>query len=301
MNSDTVHRSKTALRVTWIGLAVNCLLTAVKFAAGVLGRSQAMIADSLHSLSDLASDIVVLFGFKLADRPIDETHDYGHGKFETLATVIIGLLLLFAGTGILYAGIKNITGIINGTVNTMPGWVAFFGALLSIIVKEWLYQITIKKGKEIKSNALIANAWHHRTDALSSVGALLGIGGAILLGGKWRLLDPAAAAIVALLIIKVGFSIVKKSVNELLDASLCPDTEKLILSIIHNTAGVKDSHQLRTRALGNSIAIDIHVQVNQTLNIKKAHDISTNVEKALRKHFGQGTFISIHIEPFNNK
>ena len=263
------------------------------------GRSGAMIADSVHSLSDFATDVVVLLGFQVVKKPVDKSHDYGHGKFETLVTTIIGLGLLWVGGAILWVGTKKIVQTTYGHALNKPGWIAFYAAIISIAVKEWLYQYTVIVGKKINSQAIIANAWHHRSDALSSVGTMLGIGGAILLGEKWRVLDPIAAIIVSFFIIQVAISISAGSINELLEASLNEETEKEILQIIKNTPGAQQPHSMKTRKIGNNIAIDIHVKVDKFLNVVQAHDIATLVEERLKDSFGRGTFISVHIEPMD--
>ncbi|MEJ2635153.1 MAG: cation diffusion facilitator family transporter [Calditrichia bacterium] len=294
------HRTQEATRVTWVGFFVNIFLTVFKFAAGILGQSAAMIADAIHSLSDFASDIVVLLGFRIVNKPIDESHDYGHGKFETLSTTFIGLMLFFVGLGILWSGIEEIWRAFHGIRIHAPGQIALFAAVVSIISKELLFRYTRKVGQRINSSAVIANAWHHRTDVLSSIGTMFGIGGAIILGEKWRILDPLAAVVVSFFIIKVAVEITRQSLNELLEASVDEKTKNRIIRIAHEIEGAEHPHDLRTRKIGNSIAIDLHVKVNEKLTIVEAHDISTKIEEALRKEFGNDTFISVHVEPLND-
>lgn len=291
------NRCVKANRVTWVGMYANIVLTLFKLIAGIFGQSAAMVADAFHSLSDFATDVVVLLGFRFVEKPVDKTHDYGHGKAETLSSVIIGIALFAVGFRIFWVGVHQIYHIYKGQVIPEPGLIAFYAAVISIVMKEWLYRYTIKTGKAINSPAVVANAWHHRSDAFSSIGTMIGIGGAILLGEKWHILDPIAALIVSVFIIRTAIRISLDSFNELLEASLDDESEKKILEIINSVSGVISPHELRTRRIGNYIAIDVHMEVNKTLNITAAHDISTEVEKKLREEFGKETFIYIHIEP----
>jgi len=296
MKSGDIRIAK-ANRVTWIGFVVNFSLTAAKLAAGIIGKSGAMVADAIHSLSDFITDVVVLVSFQIIRKPVDREHDYGHGKFETLATAFIGLALLVVGGGIFWQGAKKIFLNLTGSPLDRPGDVALIAAIVSVILKEWLYRYTVKVGDEIGSQAVVANAWHHRSDAFSSIGTTLGIGGAILLGERWRILDPIAAVIVSFFIIKVAFSIVIVSVRELSESSLNDTVEDEILEIVASCPGVIKPHELRTRKIGYNIAIDIHVYVKKDLTICAAHDIATDIEQRLRQRFGTDTFISVHTEP----
>lgn len=296
-NISERNRVPQALRVTWIGFFTNCALAMLKFAAGILGRSTAMVADAIHSLSDFATDLVVIFGFHVVNRPIDETHNYGHGKFETLTTTFIGFMLFFVGGGIFWNAANKIYGFHLGHHLSQPGWISLIAAFISIFAKESIYEYTLKIGKKINSQAVIANAWHHRTDALSSIGALLGIGGAMFLGENWRFLDPLAAVLVSVLIIKVSFSILKISLNELMEASVDEDVRRRIMEVVSKVPGARNPHNLKTRKIGSNIAIDLHIKVDSALNIVEAHDVSTEVENQLKEQFGQETFVSVHIEP----
>lgn len=291
------ERARIATRATLSGFVVNFILSSLKLLAGITGHSAAMVADSIHSFSDSATDVVLLFGFRVAKKPADRTHDYGHGKVETLCAAIIGIALVVVGLRILYSGARSIVSTLSGNVIHTPGWIALIAALVSIIVKEWLYQYTIRVGRRIESQAVIANAWHHRSDALSSVGALIGIGGAIVLGGSWRILDPLAAVIVSFFIIKVAVSIFMGSLNELMEGSLSDDMKNQILSVAQNVPGVNNPHNLQTRRIGSAVAIDIHIEVNKTLNVEEAHDIASEVEARIVDIFGIQTFVSVHIEP----
>ena len=288
---------KQGLRVTYVGIIANTVLVLLKFAAGILGRSTAIIADAVHSVSDFGSDIVVIAGLKLGERPADDTHHYGHGKIETLSAVILGSVLILTGLGILVSGIDKMAGFFKGIPLPRPGWIAVYAAFVSIIVKEWLYHYTVKVGRKIDSPSVVANAVHHRSDALSSLGVLLGVGGAILLGRQWRVLDPAAAVIVSFFILKIAFKIIKESLNELLEASLGAEVEKEILAIAHGVDGARQPHNLKTRKIGNKVAIDLHIYVDRLLNIQAAHAISTEVENRLMARFGESAIIYVHVEP----
>ncbi|MFH1429101.1 MAG: cation diffusion facilitator family transporter [Candidatus Margulisiibacteriota bacterium] len=297
INSEEL-RAKQASDITWVGFFANLTLTAFKLFAGIIGHSGAMLADAIHSFSDFATDIVVIVSFQITKKPPDKSHDYGHGKFETLATTIIGTALLFVGLGILFTGLKNIylVMVLQKPIHS-PKIIALVAAFLSIVIKEILYRYTIGIGNKIKSQAVIANAWHHRSDALSSIGTLLGIGGAILLGDQWRILDPVAAIIVSAFIIKVAYNISLESIKELLEESLDENTESNILNIIKNTNAVKEPHNLRTRKNGNKIIIDVHIRVANTLSIVEAHNIDNEIEKNIKEIYGDNVIINIHTEP----
>lgn len=291
------ERTTAANRVTWVGFYLNLALTAFKLLAGVVGHSGAMVADATHSLSDFATDIVVLVGFRFVGKPQDKRHDYGHGKYETLATAIIGAALLLVGASIFWDGAVKIWHSLKGEHLEAPGGIALVAAVLSIIVKEWLYRYTVITGKRINSQALIANAWHHRSDAFSSVGTMLGIGGAIVLGEKWHLLDPVAAVVVSLFIVKVAIEISSGSIRELAEESLPDEVEDEVLRIASTFLGVTHPHNLRTRRIGTDVAIDLHIRVPSEMRVDQAHGITAQIESAIRKRFGQSTFVSIHIEP----
>lgn len=297
MSSAADIRVFKANRVTWIGFYTNLALTAVKLVAGILGHSAAMVADALHSLSDFATDIVVLICFRVIGKPPDKSHDYGHGKYETLATALIGLALVAVGVGIFWSGAKKIWAGLHGVHIPTPGAIALVAALASIVFKEWLYRYTVRVGREINSQAVTANAWHHRSDAFSSIGTLIGIGGAMTLGEHWHVLDPIAAVIVSLFILKVAALITLSSVKELTEESLEDAAEQEITAVVAAVNGTIRPHNLRTRRIGNTVAIDLHVCVAPDLNITEAHGIASNVEKALRKRFGEEAFVSVHIEP----
>jgi cation diffusion facilitator family transporter len=272
-------------------------LTAFKLVAGLLGHSGAMIADAIHSLSDFATDIVVLVSFKVVDRPADRSHDYGHGKYETLATAAVGGALLLVGAGILWSGLTKILASIRGEPIETPGGIALIATIVSVVVKESLYRYTRKVGERINSPSVIANAWHHRSDAFSSIGTMIGIGGAIFLGDKWLILDPVAAVIVSFFVIKVAFEISSGSIRELTEQSLGDSVEEEILQIATSIGGVSNPHNLRTRRIGSYIAVDLHIRVAPDMPVKDAHAITSRIEEAIRARFGESSFVSIHVEP----
>lgn len=296
MNPD--RRIYTINKVTLIGSVVNLLLTAGKIAAGIIGKSSAMIADGIHSLSDLATDIIVLVFIRVSGRERDKNHRYGHGKYETFATMLISFALLFVGAGILWTSSKKVIDSFNGVIIEQPGYIALYAAIVSIVVKEGLYWYTKIIGVRVNSQAMVANAWHHRSDAFSSIGTALGISGAILLGEKWRVLDPIAGIIVSFFILKVAWDIASPSIKELLENSLPDETENEILEIVENTSGVLGFHNLRTRKIGNVNAIEVHVKVDKDLSVELSHQIATEIEKSLRNRFGSQSHIGIHIEPY---
>ena len=290
-------REQGIYRVTIIGSIVNLLLLIFKFIAGILGHSSAMIADAVHSLSDFVTDIIVILFVRISAKPADSTHGYGHGKFETLASAIIGCVLLGVGIGIFVNGAKSIIGVFRGEVLPAPSMVALIAAAVSIVLKEALYQYTVFKGKGLGSQAVIANAWHHRSDAFSSIGTLLGIGGAIFGGERWRVLDPLAAVVVSFFIVKVSISILKASLDELLEHSLPEEVEREIEQIILSVDGVSSPHHLRTRRIGNNYAIEMHIRMNGELSLCDAHHTTTIVESRLKARFGENTIVTIHTEP----
>lgn len=292
-----MNREKEIRKITLWGTAVNLLLTVFKIVAGVLGRSAAMIADGVHSLSDLLSDIVVLIFTHISSKGKDRDHSFGHGKFETLATLIVSTILVAAGANLMANGVSSIIGVFNGEVIPKPGYIALIAAAISIIAKEILYHATVKIGREQSSNVVIANAWHHRSDAFSSIGSLVSICGAIFLGDRWTILDPLASCIISVVIVVVAVRMAIPSLAELLETSLPEEIEQDIKTIAMSINGVDDIHELKTRRNGISFIIDAHIAVNPNLSIVEAHDIATNVEEALLAKYGRETQINIHVEP----
>lgn len=290
-------RESKIFKVTIVGSIVNLLLLAFKFFAGIVGHSAAMVADAVHSLSDFVTDVIVVVFVRISGKPQDDDHDYGHGKYETLATAIVGIILFFVGVGILISGVETIVNIVNGATIEAPSMLALVAAVLSVIFKEGLYRYTIKEGRRLHSTSVIANAWHHRSDALSSIGTMVGIGGAIYLGEKWRILDPLAAVIVSLFIVKVAVELIKPCIDELVERSLPEETEARIYELILSFQQVSSPHHLRTRRIGSYIAIEVHVRMDGAMPLSEAHGLASRIEKRLKEEFGENTHVGIHMEP----
>ena len=292
-----MNREKEIRKITLWGSSVHLVLTVFKIIAGVLGRSAAMIADGIHSLSDLLSDVVVLVFTHMSSKGKDRDHSFGHGKFETLATLIVSVMLVAVGPDLMIGSIRSIIGFCRGDDIPEPGIIALIAAVVSILSKEILYHATVKVGKKTGSTVVVANAWHHRSDAFSSIGAMAGIGGAMLLGGRWTVLDPVASCVISVAIIVIAVRLALPSLAELLETSLPEDIEQEIVAIASAVKGVNDVHELKTRRNGISFIIDAHIAVNPDISIVEAHDIATDVEDALRSRYGQETQINIHVEP----
>ena len=292
-----MSRKREIYKVTLVGSAGNAALLTFKFIAGILGNSSAMIADAVHSMSDFVTDILVLVFVSISAKPQDRSHDYGHGKFETIASFLIGLGLVAAATGIVVSGMLNLFDWWRGAQLEAPGWIALWAALLSIAVKEMLYQYTARRGKALNSQVMIANAWHHRSDALSSIGAAVGIGLAIWLGQRWTVFDPLASIVVGLMLVKVAYELLKTTVNELTESSLPEETEHEILQIIQSFGDVRQPHNLRTRRIGNHIAIEVHVRMDGQLPLTIVHERATTIERKLKERFGPDTHVALHMEP----
>lgn len=292
-----MDRQKETYRVTIAGSIINILLLAFKFAAGILGHSAAMIADAIHSLTDFVTDAIVLIFVRLGSKPTDRDHDYGHGKYETLASAIIGVSLLVVGMMICYSGVTKTYHAMCGEPLQQPGFIALVAAVASVVLKEWAYRFTVRVGRRCHSEAVVANAWHHRSDALSSVGTTVGIGGAIILGEKWAVLDPLTAIVVSFFIMKAAWSVLSKAVDELTDGSLPKETEDEIEKIVSEDKDVSVVHNLCTRRIGNRIAIEMHVRMPGETSLYVAHHHATEIEQRLKQRFGADTHISIHLEP----
>lgn len=292
-----MDRQKETYRVTIAGSIINILLLAFKFAAGILGHSAAMIADAIHSLTDFVTDAIVLVFVRLGSKPTDRDHDYGHGKYETLASAIIGVSLLVVGMMICYSGVTKTYHAMCGEPLQQPGFIALAAAVASVVLKEWAYRFTVRVGRRCHSEAVVANAWHHRSDALSSVGTTVGIGGAIILGEKWAVLDPLTAIVVSFFIMKAAWSVLSKAVDELTDGSLPKDMEDEIEKIVSEDNDVSVVHNLCTRRIGNRIAIEMHVRMPGETSLYVAHRHATEIEQRLKQRFGADTHISIHLEP----
>ncbi len=290
---------KYGKKVTLVGTIVNVVLSVIKLLVGFFSGSLALIADGFHSLSDLASDIVVFIGLNFAEKPDDSDHHFGHGKFETFSAFIVGVFLAGAGISIGRSSIMIMISVFNGKILEAPGFIALIAALLSIVFKEVLFRYTKKAGEEIGSPSIIANAWHHRSDALSSIGASLGIAGAIFLGGKWIILDPLAGIIVSIILIKEAFVIIRTNLSQLLDASLDDKSMKLISKLLEAVNGCNEAHNIRTRMVGSRTVISLHIRVADHKSIKEGHDIAHEAEDQLKNHFGEDSIITVHIEPLS--
>ena len=295
-----MSRTNKITFVTLVGSVVNAALTVFKIVAGIIGHSAAMVADGVHSLSDLLSDVVVLVFVRISGKGRDKNHDYGHGKFETFATLIISLMLLVVGANLMSSGIASIKKILGGESVEAPGMIALWAALLSIVSKEILYRYTAVQGRKLDSPMMVANAWHHRSDALSSVGSLLGIGGAILLGDKFVILDPLAGCVISIFIIVMAVRMSIPAIKELLDVSLPDEMEDEIERTAKGVPGVVDLHELKTRRGGPGIVLEGHLVLHSDISLEQAHSISKQVELALRDRFGDSTQISLHLEPEND-
>jgi cation diffusion facilitator family transporter len=291
------QRERRIYKVTIAGSIVSLLLILVKFPAGIFGRSAAMIADAVHSLSDFLTDIIVIIFVKTSQKPKDKEHAYGHGKFETLATLIIGIVLLGVGFGIAWSGVNSIYAVLQGEIHPSPGIIALIAALATVVSKEILYWYTMVQGKKLNSPALIANAWHHRSDAFSSIGTAIGIGGAIFLGDKWTILDPLAALIVSFFIVKMAVKLVKPCLDELLERSLPEEIKKEIEIIVNQFDGVHQLHNLCTRKIGNYYAIEFHIRMDGDKTLTDAHNLITDIEVELKRQYGNKTHVIIHVEP----
>ena len=292
-----MERNKEIYKVTMVGGMVNVILLLFKFVAGIVGHSAAMVADAVHSLSDFVTDVIVIIFVHISGKPKDKSHDYGHGKYETLAMTIIGAALLAVAIGIVYGGVTKIIDWVGGEQLEAPGMLALWAALLSVVLKEGVYHYSMVKARELQSQAVEANAWHHRSDALSSVGTAIGIGGAIFLGQRWTVLDPVASVIVGLFIIKVAIFLLRDGIGDLMEQSLPDEVEAEILQLAGSVEGVCEPHDLCTRRIGNHYAIELHILMDGHITLCEAHDKASEVEDLLRQHYGNETHISVHVEP----
>ena len=290
-------RTREIFKVTIIGSVVNVLLLVLKFVAGVLGHSSAMVADAVHSLSDFLTDIVVLVFVTISGKPNDKKHEYGHGKFETLAMTIIGFVLVIVAVGIISKGVVTIDDFFEGQELEAPGMLALWAAVISIVSKEAVYRYSIVKARKLQSQALEANAWHHRSDALSSIGTLVGVGGAIFLGQKWVILDPIASVVVGVFIGKMAFELLRDGIGDLTDKALPESVEQEILNMVSGLDNVGNPHNLKTRRIGNHYAIELHVKMDGDISLREAHDKATEIENLLRSKYGKETHVAVHVEP----
>ena len=292
-----MNREREIYKVTLVGSVGNAILLTFKFVAGIAGNSSAMIADAVHSLSDFVTDILVLVFVSISAKPQDQSHDYGHGKFETIASFLIALALMAAAMGIVVSGTMKFLSWLDGNELKTPGWIALWAALLSIAIKELLYQYTMHRARKLDSQVMVANAWHHRSDALSSIGAAIGIGLAIWLGQRWTVFDPLASIVVGLMLVEVAYELLKTSMGELTECSLPEEMENEIIEIILSFNDVGQLHNLRTRRIGNRIAIEAHVRMDGQLPLYVVHERATTIEQKLKERLGPTTHVSLHMEP----
>lgn len=292
-----MDRNKEIYKVTLVGGAVNVVLLLFKFVAGIVGHSAAMMADAIHSLSDFVTDIIVLLFVHISVKPQDKSHDYGHGKYETLAMTLIGIALLAVAIGILYSGVMKITAWMHGEPLEAPGLLALWAAVASIILKEAVYQYSMVKARQLQSQAVEANAWHHRSDALSSIGTAVGIGGAIFLGQRWTVLDPLASVVVGAFILKMSVSLLRDGIGDLMEQSLPDAIEAEMLQLVASVPGVAEPHELRTRRIGNHYAVELHILMDGDISLREAHDKASEVEDLLKAHYGEETHVAVHVEP----
>ena len=281
--------------VTWVGLGWNVVLSVGKGLAGFFGGSQALIADAIHSASDFMTDIAVIVGSRFWNSPPDADHPYGHRRFETLISVGIGVAVCAVGVGLGYDAIQTLRQGEEGASH--PEWIAAVMALLSIVIKECLFRYTVREGKRIRSQALEANAWHHRSDAFSSIGTALGIGGAILLGNDWAVLDAVCAVVVSIMIVITAMRLLRQASGELLEESLPKSTEDKIVDIVQHDPLVHDIHHLHTRQIGSIIAIEMHFRLPGDITLEESHHHASEIERQLREAFGEQTHIMLHVEP----
>ena len=295
-----MERSRQIYKVTLVGGVVNVVLLVFKFVAGIMGHSAAMVADAIHSFSDFVTDLIVIFFVHISGKPQDKSHDYGHGKYETLAMTIIGIALLLVAIGIVYGGAEKIVAWVRGAQLQAPGLLALWAALLSIVLKEATFRYSMAEARKLHSQAVEANAWHHRSDALSSIGTAVGIGGAIFLGQRWTVLDPIASVLVGLFIIKVAVFLLRDGIGDLMEHSLPDEVENEILQLAASVQGVAEPHDLRTRRIGNHYAIELHILMDGNMPLREAHDKASEVEDLLRSHYGEDTHIAVHVEPMES-
>ena len=290
--ADADSKERIVRKVTWVGLLVNLFLAAIKFIAGIYGKSQALVADAIHSLTDLTTDIAVIAGSHYWSRPPDENHPYGHRRLETLVTVFIGVVLIAAGVGI---GWKAISTLQERQVAT-PGWIAVFAALVSIVCKESVYRWTAITGRRVKSPALAANAWHHRTDALSSLPVLIAVAGARIFP-SWSFLDRVGAVIVSIFILHASIKIIWPGLSELVDVGAPTETRKRIGDIALKNEGVLQVHDIRTRYISTSIQVDLHIVVEGSITVREGHAIADDVKERIIDAIPEVLDVIVHVDP----
>ncbi|MDO4975858.1 MAG: cation diffusion facilitator family transporter [Eubacteriales bacterium] len=283
---------KIAMKISNVSIAVNVLLSVIKCFAGILAHSSAMISDAIHSLSDVLSTFVVMIGIQISSKESDDEHPYGHERFECVASIILATMLALTGAGIGYSGIKTI---MSGASDLKaPGFLALVAAVVSILVKEAMFWYTKAGADKIKSGALMADAWHHRSDALSSVGSLLGIGAARL---GFPIFDPIASVVICLFIFKAAYDIYKDAVNKMVDASIDSQEEEMIRETIKKEEGVCDVDEIRTRVFGSRYYVDVEIAVDGKLTLDASHAIAERVHDKIEKEFPEIKHVMVHVNP----
>ncbi len=292
----TCHNITQIRKVTWVGMLVNVTLAGIKFLVGVLGASQAVIADAVHSLSDMTTDVAVILGVQFWSAPPDEGHPYGHRRIEALVTMVIGLTLVSVAIGL---GYNSLSTIHDNHIQHI-GWIALVGPFLSILFKEVLYQWTVRVGTRVKSTAVIANAWHHRSDALSSIPALLAVVTSAMYP-DWAFVDHIGAVIIAVFILKVSWDVIYPSLQELSDRGASHNERIQIENLAMNVKGVKSVHAIRTRKFGSSLHVDLHILVAPELSVRVGHTISEDVKQELLHNGPDVLDVVVHLEPYDSQ
>ena len=286
------ERTETAMHISRVSILANAFLSVFKLIAGILGRSGAMISDAVHSFSDVFSTIIVMIGMYFSGREADETHPYGHDRFESVASVVLSAILIITAYGI---GRTGVQAIMNGAQNTpVPGMIALVAAIVSILVKEAMFHYTKAGAKKIKSDALMADAWHHRSDSLSSIGSLIGIGGAML---GYKILDPIASLVICLFILKAAYEILISAVDKMVDKAVDEETMEQIRSIILEEPGVLAIDDIKTRKFGSGFYVDIEIAADGSQTLTEAHDIAEAVHDRLEEEMSDIMHVMVHVNP----
>jgi cation diffusion facilitator family transporter len=286
------EQSSRIVRITWIGLGINLVLAGLKLACGLVGRSQAALADAVHSLSDLGSDAALLFGLRLWSAPADARHPYGHRRIETLITMLIGVMLAVVAGGFCIEAVERL----RHPPQAPPALIALTGSLLTIFLKEWLFRRTRSAGRSANSPAVIANAWHHRTDALSSIPVVLAVGVSAVRPG-WMFLDQAGTLIVAAMIFKAAWGITRPALDELMDTGACQKDVRQIVELAGSVSGIQSVHKVRTRRSGAGLYVDLHALVDGEISVHASHDIATRLQRKLISEGPSVADVVVHIEP----
>ena len=289
------NNEKIAIKVSVISIILNCLLTLIKFISGVISKSSAMISDSVHSLSDVLSTFVVIIGVKISNKKADSDHTYGHERIECVSAIILSGMLFIIGALIGINGIKNVT---NSSNLVIPGVLALIASIISIISKEAMYQYTIRVSKKINSAALKADAWHHRSDALSSIGSFIGILGSRL---GFKIFDPLASVIISLCIIKVSIDIFKDAIDKMVDKSCDKEVIDKVISVIEKNESVKNIDDIKTRQFGNKAYVDVEISVDENLLLKDAHKIAEEIHDSVENEINIVKHCMVHVNPYEVK